>query len=73
MQSYQYLAAVTAVANTIDAMPGESHKMPYSVIAEWMEQNGIDAEDVLFVGGDEVRALVEEVIQQNSPKVPRAA
>jgi hypothetical protein len=40
MQCYQYLAAITAVSNTIDNLPGTRHKMPHSVIANWMEENG---------------------------------
>jgi hypothetical protein len=47
MQCYQYLAAITAVSNTIDNLPGTRHKMPHSVIANWMEENGIEAEDIL--------------------------
>jgi len=73
MQCYQYLAAVTAIANCIDSMPGIRHKMPYSVIAEWMAQNDIEAEDLLQESGDEVRALVEEMLEQSRPEMPHAA
>ena len=73
MQCYHYLAAVSAVANAIDTMPGERHHMPHSVIAEWMEQNGIDAEELLAISGDEVRALVAQVVQRDHPELPHAA
>ncbi len=73
MQCYEYLAAVTAVANAIDTIPGEPRKMPYSVVADWMAQNDIEAEDLLDVSGAAVKALVEEIIQQNHPQMPHAA
>ncbi len=73
MHCYEYQAAVTAVANAIDKIPGERHRMPYSVIADWMAQNDIEAEDLLYVSGDEVKALVEEMIQQDHPQMPHAA
>ncbi len=73
MQCYEYLAAVTAVANAIDSIPGERHNMPYSVIADWMAQNDIEAEDLLDVSGAEIKALVEEMIQQDHPQMPHAA
>ena len=73
MQCYEYLAAVTAVANAIDTIPNEPHKIPYSVVADWMAQNDIEAEDLFEVSGPEVKALVEEVIQQNHSHVPHAA
>ncbi len=73
MHCYEFLAAVTAVANAIDKIPGERHRMPCSVIADWMAQNDIEAEDLLYVSGDEVKALVEEMIQQDHPQMPHAA
>ncbi len=73
MQCYEYLAAVAAVANAIDTIPGEAHKIPYSVLADWMAQNDIEAEDLLDVSGAEIKALVEEMIQQDHPQMPHAA
>lgn len=73
MQCYRYLAAVTAIADSIDGLPGERGKMPYNVIAEWMAQNGIEADELLDIGGDEIRSLVEEAIQHNHPGMPDAA
>ena len=73
MQCYQYLAAITAVSNTIDNLPGTRHKMPYSVIANWIEENGIEAEDILLVSGSEVRAIVMDLVEQNQPQMPHAA
>ncbi len=73
MQCYQYLAAITAVSNTIDNLPGTRHRMPHSVIADWMEENGIEAEDILLVSGPEVRAIVMDLVEQNQPRMPHAA
>ena len=67
MHCYQYLAAVNAVAKTIESCPGESQTLPYSVIADWMEENGIEPEDVLTISGDQVRAIVESAIHRDQP------
>jgi len=73
MQCYQYLAAITAVANCIESAQGPRHKMPYNVIADWMEANDIDVQDVLLVSGDEVKAIVADLIEQSQPTMPHAA
>jgi hypothetical protein len=73
MQCYQYLAAITAVANTLDSIPGIDHKLPHSVIADWMAVNDIEAEDVLNASREQVTAIVESLIQENRPRIPHAA
>jgi len=73
MHCYRYLAAVNAVANTIESCNGAGQKLPYSVVADWMEENGIEAEDVLLVAGSEVKAIVESLLQQDQPQLPHAA
>lgn len=73
MHCYQYLAAVSAVAKSIESFPEAEQKLPYSVLADWMEDNGIEPEDVLLVSGAEVRAIVEGVIQRDRPHLPNAA
>jgi len=73
MHCYQYLAAVNAVATTIESCPGAGKKLPYSVVADWMEENGIEPEDILLISGDEVRAIVESVIRRDQPHLPHAA
>ncbi|HKJ50300.1 MAG TPA: hypothetical protein VKB27_02300 [Gammaproteobacteria bacterium] len=73
MHCYQYLAAVNAVATTIESCPGAGTKMPYSVVADWMEENGIEPEEILLISGDEVRAIVESVIHRDQPHLPHAA
>ena len=73
MHCYQYLAAVNAVANSIESFPDTEQKLPYSVVADWMEENGIEPEDILQVSGAEVRAIVEGVISRDQPHLPHAA
>ncbi|MDH3390133.1 MAG: hypothetical protein OEN02_19775 [Gammaproteobacteria bacterium] len=73
MQCYQYLAAITAVSSTIETLPGCRHKLPHCVITDWMEENGIEPDDVLLVSGDEVRAIVESLIVDSQPQIPHAA
>ncbi len=73
MQCYRYLAAITAVSNSIETLPGTRHKLPHCVIADWMEENGIEPDDVLLVSGGEVRAIVECLIVDSQPQIPHAA
>ena len=73
MHCYRYLAAVSAVANTIETCCSSGQKLPYSVVADWMEENGIDADEVLLISGSEVRAIVENLLQQDQPQLPHAA
>jgi len=73
MHCYQYLAAVGAVANSIESFPDAGKKLPYSIVADWMEENGIEPEEILLVSGDEVRAIVETVISRDQPELPHAA
>jgi hypothetical protein len=73
MQCYQYLAALTAVANTIESIPGIPHKLPHSVIAEWMADNDIEAQDVLFATTEQIVAIVESLLRDNQPRILHAA
>ncbi|MDH3219440.1 MAG: hypothetical protein OEO19_07905 [Gammaproteobacteria bacterium] len=73
MQCYQTLAATTLVANTLDELPTVQRHLPLSVIADWMAENEIEAEDVLQVTGDEVWTIVENLIHRKPPKTAHAA
>lgn len=73
MQCYQTLAATIAVANAIEKFPGISPKLPLSVIANWMGENDIEAEDVLFASTATIAARIENLVRQNQPSIPRAA
>jgi len=73
MQDYRYLAAITAVSNALDSLPQARHKLPYSVIADWMEAHEIAVDEVLLVSGDEVRAIIADLLEQDPPELPHAA
>ncbi|MCP4877599.1 MAG: hypothetical protein GY896_19240 [Gammaproteobacteria bacterium] len=73
MQCYQYLAAVTAVANALEAFPEIRAKLPLNAIADWMDENDIESEDLVFTATSEARARIEVLIQQNQPHILRAA
>ena len=73
MQCYQYLAAVNAVANALEAFPETRRKLPLSVIAEWMADNDIEPEDLVFVTAGDVRSRIEIWIRKNQPHIRKAA
>ena len=73
MQNYRYLAATTAVSHALDDLPQARHKLPYSVVADWMEAHGIAAEEVLQVSGAEVRAIIADLLERDQPELPSAA
>jgi hypothetical protein len=73
MQCYQYLAAVTAVANALEAFPEIRHKLPLSAVANWMAENDIESEDLVFATASEVRTKIAILIQQNQPHTRIAA
>ena len=73
MQCYQTLASVVAVANAIDSIPGVPHKMPYNLIYEWMDENDIDANEILWLSPEQVREIVKDAIHRDLPLMSRAA
>lgn len=73
MQCYQHLAATIAVSNTLESFPGIRHKLPLSLIADWMDENRIEVEDVLFASTDAIKAQIEPLVRQNQPLLSRAA
>ena len=73
MQCYQYLASTISIANALESIPGAPKKLPLSIVADWMEENNINAEDFLLVSGDEVRATVENLILLGQTDMPHAA
>lgn len=73
MHCYRYLAAVTRVADSIEALPATETRIPLGVIADWMEEQGIEADEVLAVSGEEVKAIVEHAIGGDQPHLPHAA
>ena len=73
MHCYRYLAAVARIADSIESLPATESRIPLSVIADWMEDHGIEPDEVLAVSGEEVRAIVEHAIGGDLPHLPHAA
>ena len=73
MHCYQYLAATVAVANVIEKLPGIHHRLPLCLIADWMAENEIEAEDVLLAGPGVIEVQVEDLVRQNQPRIQQAA
>ena len=70
MQNYRYLASIISVANALEAIPGTPKKLPPNVIADWMEENHIDAEDVLRSSSDELRLSIEHLVRPDHRNLP---
>ena len=56
MQCYQYLASTLTIANALEKIPGAPKKLPPSVVADWMDENHIEADDAFLYDsrGDDV-------------------
>lgn len=73
MQCYKTFAATTLIANMLEVLPEIGRKLPHAVIAEWMAQNDIEPEDVLYVTPDAAKAKLVSLIEQNRPQLSQAA
>ena len=73
MHCYQTLAAATLIANLFETLPEIGRKLPHAAIAEWMAQNEIEPEDVLYSAPDAAKAKVIGLLEHNQPQIPRAA
>ena len=69
MQCYQHLAATIAVSNILESFPGIRHKLPLSVIADWMDENRIEVEDVLFASTDAIKAQIEPLVRKSPSRL----
>jgi len=70
MQNYRYLASIMSVMDALESIPGTPKKLPPSVVADWMEENHIDAEDVLRSTGEELKFTIENLVQPDHTNVP---
>ena len=73
MQCYRYLASAQSVANALEAIPDAPKKLPLNVVADWMEENGLDSEELFRVRTDETRAAGERLVHSTRPEIPHAA
>lgn len=73
MHCYKTLAATTLIANMLEVVPAIGRKLPHAVVAEWMAQNDIEPEDVLYMAPDAVKAKLVSLIEHERPQISRAA
>lgn len=73
MHCYQTLAAAALVAKLFEELPQNGRRLPLAEAAEWMSQNGIEAEDLFSAGPDEIRAKLVSLIEHRRPPVSIAA
>ncbi|MDJ0777710.1 MAG: hypothetical protein QNJ85_07600 [Gammaproteobacteria bacterium] len=73
MQCYQTIAATTMIARIFETLPAIEHRLSHAEIAEWMAQNYIEPEDVLFTSPDDVKAKLASLFEDNRTRIPRAA
>ena len=73
MHCYQYLAATVAVANIIERIPGIYHRLPLCLIADWMTENEIEADDVLCATPGAIEARIEDLVHRKQPRIQQAA
>ncbi|MDJ0779748.1 MAG: hypothetical protein QNJ85_17900 [Gammaproteobacteria bacterium] len=74
MHCYQTLAATTLVARTIDSLQDSPSFLPPAALADWMETNGIEIEDVLGADRETLRAQVAALLdRENRHRMMRAA
>jgi len=70
MQNYRYLASIMSVMNALESIPEAPKKLPPSVVADWMEENHLDAEDVLESSGEELKFTIENLVRPDHSNVP---
>ena len=70
MQNYRYLASIMSVSKALESIPGAAQKLPPNVVAEWMEENHLDAEDVLRTSSDELKFTIENLVHPDHTNLP---
>ena len=73
MQCIKTYAATTIIANYLEIMPENGRKLPHAEIAEWMAQNDIEPEDVLFTTPHAIKTRLAALIDHSRPRLPNAA
>ena len=73
MQCYKTYAATVIIANYLEIMPDIGRKLPYAAVAEWMTQNDIEPEDVLYTTPEAIKRWLAELIDHSHPRLPSAA
>ena len=66
MHSYQTLAATTLVARIIDQLEGAERFQHPATIADWMEDRGIEIEDVLGADRETLKAQIAGLLDREA-------
>ena len=64
MHCYQTIGATTRVSRLIAELKGTEYQQPQSTVADWMESNGIDLEDVLDADYETLKAQVAALLDR---------
>ena len=73
MQCFKTYAATLIIAGYLDSMSESCRKLPHAAIADWMEQNDIEPEDVLNTTPQAIKKWLSQLPPQNLPTLSNAA
>ena len=73
MQCYKTYAAITIIANYLEVMPAVGRKLPHVAVADWMAQNDLEPEDVLYTTPAAIKARLASLVAGDRPHLPAAA
>ena len=73
MQCYKTYAATTIIANYLEIMPEFDRKPSHAAITDWMAQNDIEAEDVLYTTPEAIKKWLAELNDHNFSDLQNAA
>jgi len=73
MQCIKTYAATLIVANYLESMPEYGRKLPHAAIADWMDQNNIEPEDVLYTTPQAIKKWLRQLAPQYLPNLSNAA
>ena len=73
MQCFKTYAATLIIASYLDCMSESGRKLPHAAIADWMEPNDIEPEDVLNTTPQAIKKWLSQLPPKNLPTLSNAA
>ena len=73
MQCLKTYAATLIVADYLESMPEYGRKLPHAAIADWMDHNDIEPQDVLNTTPQAIKKWLRQLAPQNLPNLSNAA
>ena len=73
MQCFKTYAAALIIADYLASIPECGRKLPHATVADWMEQNDIEPEDVLNTTPQAIKKRLRQLAPDNLPNLPNAA